>query len=172
MNRPREGDGTPKEQRQKRAVRTKMQISRVWRRTHGACLKAGAHSGVLGRSHGPAGDRPATVGGGRLHPGRWTSPQPARGPPGSTAAIGGRAGGALPDRPSPSRVPSHLRVPSRQDSHQPHRAAASNYCRKPSTSRRGPQLDAPPRRPTDWPAQSHVICVATRTRRPLCAHAQ
>jgi hypothetical protein len=172
LNRPRDGDGTALEQRQKGAVRTKMQISRASRRAHTPAWRM-VHTQVC------TGGRTDPQGTGRRRWGAdaciyrgWTSPQPARGPRSSTADIGGRARDALPDCPSPSWGPSHLRVPSRRDSHQPHRAAASNYCRKPSASRRGPPLDAPPWRPADWPERSHVIRVATRTRRPRGARAQ
>ncbi|XP_052608795.1 uncharacterized protein LOC128119448 [Peromyscus californicus insignis] len=131
-----------------------------------AGLRDGALTGVLGRRRGPAkgrpagvGGRPAGVGGGRPDPREVGEPRARSGPAGSTAASEGWPGDALPDSPSPSRVPPHLRLPFRRDSYEPHRAAASNYCRKSSASRRGAPLDAPPRGPVDWPVRSHVTVV-------------
>lgn len=98
---------------------------------------------------------PAGGGGGRTPaPRDGDEPTARSGPPGSMGVIGGSAEDALRDCPSPSRVPAHLPVPSGRDSHPANRAAASDYCLKPSASRRRAPLDAPPQRPADWPARA------------------
>lgn len=64
-----------------------------------AGLKAGAHTGALGRAAQIAGFGPAAVGGGRLHPGMRTSPQPDRGPRAARRSSEGRPGTPSPTAP-------------------------------------------------------------------------
>lgn len=67
LNRPKDGDGTPLEERQKRAEDKDANLLCLAAKAR-AGLKDAALPGVLGRRHGTADDRPAGVGGGRLDP--------------------------------------------------------------------------------------------------------
>lgn len=91
-----------------------------------------------------------TPGGGRAHS--------LHRPAGCTAASDARAGSAPPDSPSPAHPESLLTCWSL--------FAATNLTElqrpiiagsRPSASRRGTPLDAPPRGAVDWPGSSHVI---------------
>lgn len=106
-------------------------------------------------------------------PGEVGEPTARSGPAGSTAASGGWAGDALPDSPSPSRAPPHLRLPSQ--TRQLPTARSCSVQLLPEVAR------LPPRGTAGRPApgsrglagaEPRDGCVATRAWRPGCARAQ
>lgn len=159
LNRPKDGDGTPLEERQKRAEDKDTNLLCLTAKAR-AGLKDAALPGVLGRRHGPADDRPAGAGGRAPGPPGGGREHSLHRPAGCTAASDAWAGSAPPDSPSPAHPESLLTCWSLSDE------ATTNLTElqrpiiagsRPSASRRGTPLDAPPRGAVDWPGSSHVI---------------
>lgn len=159
LNRPKDGDGTPLEERQKRAEDKDANLLCLAAKAR-AGLKDAALPGVLGRRHGTADDRPAGVGGRTPGPPGGGRAHSLHRPAGCTAASDAWARSAPLDSPFPAHPESLLTCWSLSDE------AATNLTElqppiiagsRPSASRRGAPLDAPPRDAVDWPGWSHVI---------------